>query len=110
MIRVPAGDSAALAVEVRGLAEDCGAYGLVDRLDHIEVPAVTVSGFIGQDGAGEGTAVWMLLGAVRPDAGRGRMLGVGLIAPAGCPPRVGVALIEGVVWYPGLSGVRNLAA
>jgi ABC-2 type transport system ATP-binding protein len=49
----------------------------------------------------------MLLGLVRPTAGRGTVLGASLSEPAAYLGRIG-ALIETPAFWPGLSGVENL--
>jgi ABC-2 type transport system ATP-binding protein len=65
-----------------------------------------VYGFLGHNGAGKTTTLRMVLGLVRPTAGRATVLG----RPAGRPDvtaRVG-ALVEGPGFYPYLSGRDNL--
>jgi len=65
-----------------------------------------VYGFLGPNGAGKTTTLRMLLGLIRPTAGRAVVLGAAPGAPAGVR-RVG-ALIEGPGFYPYLSGRDNL--
>jgi ABC-2 type transport system ATP-binding protein len=70
------------------------------------VRAGEVYGFLGPNGAGKTTTMRMLLGQVRPTAGRATVLG----APPGTPAalaRIG-ALVEGPGFYPYLSGRENL--
>jgi ABC-2 type transport system ATP-binding protein len=65
-----------------------------------------VYGFLGPNGAGKTTTLRMLLGLVRPTAGRATVLG----QPPGAPRalmRIG-ALVEGPGFYPYLSGRNNL--
>lgn len=65
-----------------------------------------VYGFLGHNGAGKTTTLRMVLGLVRPTAGRASVLG----RPAGradVTARVG-ALVEGPGFYPYLSGRDNL--
>ena len=69
------------------------------------VRAGEVYGFLGPNGAGKTTTMRMLLGQVRPTAGRATVLG----APPGTPAalaRIG-ALVEGPGFYPYLSGGRT---
>ncbi len=47
---------------------------VVDSLD-LRVPRGSVYGLLGRNGAGKSTAIKMLLGMVRPDAGRAELLG-----------------------------------
>jgi ABC-2 type transport system ATP-binding protein len=94
-------------VETCGLTKRYGSRTVVDGLD-MQIPAGVVAGFIGPNGAGKTTTLRMLLGLVRPSAGAGRIFGLPLGTPAGYLPRIG-ALIESPAFYPGLSGMRNLA-
>ena len=71
----------------------------------MQVPAGSIYGFLGPNGAGKTTTLRMLLGLIRPTAGRVRLLGAEP-GPASLA-RVG-ALIEGPAFYPYLSGRANL--
>jgi ABC-2 type transport system ATP-binding protein len=94
------------AVTTEGLTKRYGRRLAVDALN-LEVPAGVVAGFIGPNGAGKTTTMAMLLGLVRPTAGRGTVLGAGLENPSSYLGRVG-ALIEAPAFWPGLSGIENL--
>src|SRR5262249_50383342 len=101
-----AGDGRPSAVTTVGLSKRYGRRLAGDTLS-LEVPAGVVAGFIGPNGAGKTTTMAMLLGLVRPTAGSGSVLGVGLDDPASYLGRVG-ALIEAPAFWPGLSGIENL--
>ena len=58
------------ALSVTGLTKQYGGRAAVDRLN-IELPTGVVAGFVGPNGAGKTTTMAMLLGLVRPTAGRG---------------------------------------
>jgi ABC-2 type transport system ATP-binding protein len=93
-------------IETRGLTKRFGdAIVAVDGLD-LRVRRGEVYGFLGPNGAGKSTTLRMLLGLVRPTAGRAGVLG----APPGS--RAGLArtgaLVEGPGFYPYLSGADNL--
>jgi len=94
------------AVVTRGLTKRFGKRLAVDGLDLV-IPAGSISGFVGQNGAGKTTTIRMLLGLIRPTAGRGTVLGHPLGRSRAYLPRVG-ALIEGPTFYPALSGRENL--
>ncbi len=80
----------------------------VDGVD-LEVPRGSVYGFIGPNGSGKTTTIRMLLGLVRPTAGRVALLGRAMPdAAAQVLPWVG-ALVEGPSFQPYLSGAANLA-
>jgi ABC-2 type transport system ATP-binding protein len=99
-------DERPAVVRTDGLTKRYGSRLAVNGLD-LEVPAGVVAGFIGPNGAGKTTTMAMLLGLVRPTAGRGTVLGASLSEPAAYLGRIG-ALIETPAFWPGLSGVENL--
>jgi ABC-2 type transport system ATP-binding protein len=91
------------------LSKTYGARRAVSDLD-LEVRRGEVFGFLGPNGAGKTTTIRMLLGLVRPTAGRVRLFGRD-VATHGDEvlPRVG-ALVEAPAFYPYLSGRDNLRA
>ncbi len=94
------------AVVTLGLTKRFGRRVAVDALD-LRIPAGSITGFVGPNGAGKTTTIRMLLGLMRPTAGRGTVLGHPLGRSRAYLPRVG-ALIEGPTFYPALSGRENL--
>jgi ABC-2 type transport system ATP-binding protein len=96
-----------LAVATRGLVKSYGKHRALVGLD-MSVPRGRVYGFLGPNGSGKTTALRLLTGLLRPDAGQ--------IALFGTPYtwhdrkrlfRVG-SLIETPSFYPYLSGYENL--
>ncbi len=77
---------------------------------HLEVMQGDVFGFLGPNGSGKTTTIRMLLGLIRPTAGRVVMFGMDNTyqLPA-ILQRVG-AIVETPVFYPYLSGSDNLFA
>jgi ABC-2 type transport system ATP-binding protein len=63
------------AVECEHLTKRFGALTALDDLS-MEVPRGQVFGFLGPNGAGKSTTLRLLLGLIRPTAGRARVLGV----------------------------------
>jgi lantibiotic transport system ATP-binding protein len=97
----------AFAVESSGLTKRFGRQVAVDTVD-LAVPRGSVYGFLGPNGSGKTTTIRMLLGLVRPTAGRHALLGGTLPRDAArVLPRVG-ALVEGPAFHPYLSGRDNL--
>jgi ABC-2 type transport system ATP-binding protein len=95
------------AVESSGLTKRFGRQVAVDAID-LAVPRGSVYGFLGPNGSGKTTTIRMLLGLIRPTAGRHQLLGSPM--PGGAAlvlPRVG-ALVEGPAFHPYLSGRDNL--
>ncbi|MBO1751825.1 ABC transporter ATP-binding protein [Actinotalea sp. BY-33] len=80
----------------------------VDGIE-LEVPRGSVYGFLGPNGSGKTTTIRMLLGLVRPTAGRAWLLEEPMPEGGGSVlPRVGV-LVEGPAFHPYLTGRANLA-
>ncbi len=87
-------------VQTEALTKRYGGTAAVQDLDLIVRPG-EVYGFLGPNGAGKTTTLRMLLGLVRPSAGRVRLFG----RPPGAGGLAGVgALIEGPAFDPYLSG------
>jgi ABC-2 type transport system ATP-binding protein len=61
-------------IEVQGLVKSFGAFTALDGLD-LQVAAGEVHGFLGPNGAGKSTTIRVLLGLLKPNAGRVRLLG-----------------------------------
>lgn len=79
----------------------------VDRLD-LNVPAGGVHGFLGPNGSGKTTTIRMVLGLIRPDAGRIEIFGTEV--PGRLPEvvhRVG-AIVEQPKFFPTFTARRNL--
>src|SRR5712691_7141181 len=94
-----------LLVETRGLTKRFGRALAVDALD-LTVRRGEVYGFLGPNGAGKTTTLRMLVGLVRPTAGRATVVGHPPGSRAGL--RATGCLIEAAAFYPHLSGRANL--
>ncbi len=98
---------AGVVLRVTGLTKRYGRRTVVQGLD-LEVRRGEVFGFLGPNGAGKTTAIAMILGLVRPDAGRIEILGHDAAADlAGALRGVG-AIVETPAFYTYLSGLDNL--
>lgn len=101
------GEGDSLAIETTGLRHCFGAVRAVDGVD-LRVPAGEVTAFLGPNGAGKTTTIRLLLGLLRPDAGRIRLFGEE-IRPGRWSPLSGIgALIEQPSLYEHLTGAENL--
>jgi ABC-2 type transport system ATP-binding protein len=99
--------SRSFAVQTFGLSKRFGRQAAVDAID-LAVPSGSVYGFLGPNGSGKTTTIRLLLGLIRPTAGRHTLLGEPMPGSAGTVlPRVG-ALVEGPAFHPYLSGRDNL--
>jgi ABC-2 type transport system ATP-binding protein len=81
------------AIAISGLCKSFGAARALDGLD-LSVAAGEVHGFLGPNGSGKTTTIRVLLGLLRADAGRVRMLG-------GDPWRDAVELNGRLAYVPG---------
>jgi ABC-2 type transport system ATP-binding protein len=66
---------ASLAVRTEGLSKHYGSVHALDRLD-LEVAEGEVVGYLGPNGAGKTTTIRLLLGLIRPTAGRAEIFGL----------------------------------
>lgn len=80
-------------IDIRGIEKRFGRVKALDGLD-LRVEAGTVHGFLGPNGAGKSTTIRILLGLLRADAGRARLLG-------GDPWRDAVSLHRRLAYVPG---------
>ncbi len=100
------GPTAPPVIETQGLTKRYGdTVVAVDDLA-LRVRRGEVYGFLGPNGAGKTTTLRMLLGLVRPTAGRVTLLGEAPGSPEGLA-QVG-AMVETPAFYPYLSGRDNL--
>ena len=81
------------ALEMTGLTKNFGSVRALNSLD-LRVEVGEVHGFLGPNGSGKSTAIRVLLGILRPDAGSVRVLG-------GDPWRDAVALHHRLAYVPG---------
>jgi ABC-2 type transport system ATP-binding protein len=81
------------AIATSGLVKTFGATRALDRLD-LTVQTGEVHGFLGPNGAGKSTTIRVLLGLMRADSGRVKVLG-------GDPWRDAVALHRRMAYVPG---------
>ncbi len=75
---------------------------------HLQVMRGDVFGFLGPNGSGKTTTIRMLLGLIRPTAGRAIMFGMdNAYQLSAILQRIG-AIVEMPIFYPYLSGLDNL--
>ncbi|HZU78992.1 MAG TPA: ABC transporter ATP-binding protein [Acidimicrobiales bacterium] len=95
-------------IEVQGLTKRFGAVLAVDDLSFAVEPGM-VTGFLGPNGAGKTTTLRMLLGLVRPTAGRALVNGVAYRDLAE-PTRVVGAVLESSGFHPARTARHHLRA
>ena len=67
-----------LVIDVEGLTKRFGSLTAVDDLS-LQVPRGAIYGFLGPNGSGKTTTIRMVCGLLKPDAGRGRCLGLDVL-------------------------------
>ncbi len=96
-----------LAIRTQGLAKQYRDVGALVDLD-LEVTAGEVIGYLGPNGAGKTTTIRLLLGLIRPSAGRAQIFGVDCQRrPVETHRRVAVVPGEANLW-PELTGAETL--
>jgi ABC-2 type transport system ATP-binding protein len=93
-------------IEAIGLTKRFGAVHAVQDLSFVVEPG-QICGLLGPNGAGKTTTVRMLVGLIRANQGRARLLGEDMRPSAPVLRRVGL-LVEKPAFVPYLSGMRNL--
>lgn len=91
-------------LEIRGLSKRYGRIQAVNNLN-LEIPKGTVYGILGPNGSGKTTTLGMALSVIRPSSGD--CLWFGEPVSPSTLKRIG-AILEGPLFYPYLSGERNL--
>ena len=94
------------AIEAVGLSKRFGDVHAVHDLSFVVEPG-QVCGLLGPNGADKTTTVRMLVGLIRANEGRARLLGEDIRPSAPILRRVGL-LVEKPAFVPYLSGMRNL--
>ncbi|WP_455582520.1 ABC transporter ATP-binding protein [Dysosmobacter sp.] len=62
------------AIEISHLEKNFGSFAIQDL--NLTVPSGTICGLVGENGAGKSTTIRLMMGALRPDGGTARILGV----------------------------------
>lgn len=95
-------------IQTDGLTREYGSHVSVRKLD-MHVRAGSIYGFLGPNGAGKTTTIRMLLGLIRPTAGRVRLFGHDLSTRrTDILRRIG-SLVESPSYYGHLTGFENLS-
>jgi len=94
-------------IETEGLSKNFGATAAVSGLN-LRVEAGEVMGFLGPNGSGKTTTIRLLMGLLRPTAGRAAILGRDCHADAVALKRDVGYLPDEPFLYPYLSGIETL--
>lgn len=95
------------AIETHGLCRRFEGRKVVNNVS-LQVAEQSIYGFLGRNGAGKTTTLKMLLGLLRPDAGRACIQGIDVNVDRIAAARKVGALLEAHGFYGNLSGRQNL--
>lgn len=95
------------AIVTRALSKSFGDIVALEGVD-LDVPAGTVFGLLGPDGAGKSTAVRLMLGLLRPGYGTIELLGHDLTRPGDTVLANVGAIVGGPAFVPHVTGRANL--
>ncbi|NLU25062.1 MAG: ABC transporter ATP-binding protein [Clostridiales bacterium] len=95
------------AIEIRGLGKDYPGFSLRDV--SFSLPSGSILGLVGENGAGKSTTIKLLMNAIKPDAGRIRVLGADTGSPefARVKEKIGVVLDE--AYFPEVLSAKNVS-
>ncbi|MEO7018590.1 MAG: ATP-binding cassette domain-containing protein [Ktedonobacteraceae bacterium] len=100
-------DDTTSIISTHGLTKTFGKLVAVNNL-HLQVMRGDVFGFLGPNGSGKTTTIRMLLGLIRPTAGRATLFGLDNAQHLPAILRRSGAIVENPIFYPYLSGLDNL--
>ncbi len=96
-----------MMIQLKNLCKTFGERPAVEDLN-LEVPAGTIYGLLGHNGAGKSTTIGMMLGQVWPTSGEVRVCGYDVTADRRHALQKVGAIFESPAFYDYLSGRRNL--
>lgn len=96
------------AIELTGLRKSYPGFTLQDVT--LTVPAGSVVGIVGENGAGKSTLIKLILGAVTPEAGNIRVLGVDNQSSAFHTVKNDIGVVLDEAYFPEMLSPRNVGA
>ena len=86
------------AIELSHINKNFGAFAIRDL--NLAVPSGTICGLVGENGAGKSTTIRLLMGALRPDSGTARVLGVDVASPAFREAKEDIGVVMDEAYFP----------
>ena len=86
------------AIELSHINKNFGAFAIRDLT--LAVPSGTICGLVGENGAGKSTTIRLLMGALRPDSGTARVLGVDVSSPAFREAKEDIGVVMDEAYFP----------
>ena len=85
-------------IELSHIQKSFGEFAIRDL--NLTVPAGTICGLVGENGAGKSTTIRLLMGALRPDAGAARVLGADVSSPEFLQVKEDVGVVLDEAYFP----------
>lgn len=85
-------------IELSHIQKSFGDFAIRDL--NLTVPAGTICGLVGENGAGKSTTIRLLMGALRPDAGAARVLGADVSSPEFLQVKEDVGVVLDEAYFP----------
>ena len=85
-------------IELSHIQKSFGDFAIRDL--NLTVPAGTICGLVGENGAGKSTTIRLLMGALRPDAGAARVLGAAVSSPEFLQVKEDVGVVLDEAYFP----------
>ena len=85
-------------IELSHIQKSFGDFAIRDL--NLTVPAGTICGLVGENGAGKSTTIRLLMGALRPDAGAARVLGADVSSPEFLQVKEDVGVVLDDAYFP----------
>ena len=86
------------AIELSHINKSFGTFAIQDL--SLTVPSGTICGLVGENGAGKSTTIRLLMGALRPDSGTARVLGVDVSSPELREAKEDIGVVLDEAYFP----------
>ncbi len=86
------------AIELSHIHKSFGSFAIQDL--NLTVPAGTICGLVGENGAGKSTTIRILMSALRPDSGTASVLGADVSSPAFRDVKEDIGVVLDEAYYP----------
>lgn len=86
------------AIELSHINKSFGAFAIQDL--NLAIPSGTICGLVGENGAGKSTTIRLLMGALRPDSGKAKVLGVDASAPDFREAKEDIGVVLDEAYFP----------
>ena len=86
------------AIELKHVTKSFGSFAIRDL--SLAIPAGTICGLVGENGAGKSTTIRLLMGALEPDSGSCAALGVDASSPEFLATKEDIGVVLDEAYFP----------